>query len=529
MICIKCNERIPIISNIDFHSGTISLYCQCDNENEIYNIRDYLLKLKKLKEEKENIIIKNQVCFIHKDNDIELICVDCFKELCRECDLKIHQKENHQLLKLEEFSKMISNNLNYLKNINDLKYFESFNIEYIKDIINFIELSYCSFNSQKDKKKINYTALKNVCYIELILSESDVKKDYSNENLDKAQKVEKKVKKTKYQLGIKVNSMRKFLNIKNIELKSKNISPSFLNVLLIHNSYYCVLITVYSKLLIIKINFDDVTKEFDIKIEIEYILDSKLFSSFYKLTLLNEEIFSLLYNSGSFDLFFICKEKENQKIKLIRKKYINTENRTNIINQIFLAKEKDQVIVLMKDKINFYKYDESESISLVKQIDRNNITFMHFLNFHNSLLTLFNTQKIIIKDETEKNNYIINIKEKQINIILEIKSFNYLAITHFHSDIDIFDLNIMVMKTKLKGHKKIVNDIKELKPLENSNYNSKLISCSDDKTIRIWDLINFYCEYIICLDNYGFLFELNILPKNEIMALDNENVLHVIE
>ena len=204
MICIKCNERIPIISNIDFHSGTISLYCQCDNENEIYNIRDYLLKLKKLKEEKENIIIKNQVCFIHKDNDIELICVDCFKELCRECNLKMHQKENHQLLKLKEFSKMISNNLNYLKNFNDLKYFESFNIEYINDIINFIELSYCSFNSQKDKKKINYTALKNVCYIELILSESDVKKDYSNENLDKAQKVEKKVKKTKYQFGIKV-------------------------------------------------------------------------------------------------------------------------------------------------------------------------------------------------------------------------------------------------------------------------------------------------------------------------------------
>ena len=529
MICIKCNERMPIISNIDFRSGTISLNCQCDNENEIYNIRDYLSKLKKLKEEKENINIKNQVCFIHKDRDIELICVQCFKELCRECDLKIHQKENHRLLKLVEFSNTIESDLKYLKNINDIKFFEGFNIEYINDIINFIELVYRSFNSQKNKNKINYTSLKNVCYIELILSESDVKQDISNENLDKIKKADKKVKESNYKFGIKINSMRTFLNIKNLQLKSENISPSFLNVLLIPNSNYCVLITSDSKLIILKINYDNNKEEYQKIIEFEYPLESKFFSSFYKLTLLNEEIFSLLYNSGSFDLFFICKENENQKINLTRKKYISTENRTNIINQIFLSKEKDHVVVLIKDKINFYKYNESESISLVKQIDRNNITFMLFLNYHNSLLTLFNEQEIIIKDEKEKNNFIIDIKYKQINIILELKSFNYLAMTHFYSDIDIFDLNLMVMKTKLKGHKKIVNDIKEIIPLENSNYNSKLVSCSDDKTIRIWDLIKFYCEYIICLENFDFLFELNILPKNEILVLDNENMLHVIE
>ena len=45
MLCLKCNERIPIISNLDFHSATISLYCQCDGENEIYNIRDYNTEL----------------------------------------------------------------------------------------------------------------------------------------------------------------------------------------------------------------------------------------------------------------------------------------------------------------------------------------------------------------------------------------------------------------------------------------------------------------------------------------------------
>ena len=112
---------------------------------------------------------------------------------------------------------------------------------------------------------------------------------------------------------------------------------------------------------------------------------------------------------------------------------------------------------------------------------------------------------------------------------MEIKSFNYLAITHFDSDIDIFDLNLMIIKNKLAGHKKIVNDIKELIPLQDSNYNTKLVSCSDDRTIRIWDLIKFYCEYIICFEKYSVLFELNILPNKEIMALDNENIIHIID
>ena len=530
MLCIKCIERIPMISNLDFKKGTISLYCQCDNENEIYNIRDYLTKLNNLKEEKKDINIKNQICFTHKENEIELFCLDCYKELCRECDLKIHQKENHQLFKLNNFYDMIVLNLKYLKDIEGLKFFETFNIEYITDIINFVELAYSSFNFQKNKPKINFTALKNICYLELRLSEYDIKNTSSDvEQKNKKEKIDKIPKKNKCKFGIKINSIRKYLNIKHINLKTKNISPSFLNVLLIPDSNYCILISSECKLLMISIDNNNNTNEIDIIIEFELDLDKKLYSSFYKMILLSEGIFALLYNSGSFDLFFIQKDQESKKLKLIRKKYINHENSTNIINQILLAKEENHIIVLIKDKINFYKYDENEIIYFVKQIDRNNITLMKFLTFHNSILSLFNTHEIIIKDELVKNHYIINIKEKQVNIIYEIKSFNYLAITHFDSDIDIFDLDLMILKNKLKGHKKIVNDLKELIPIENSNYNPKLLSCSDDSTIRIWDLVYFYCENIINLENYSFLFYINIMSKNEIIALDNENILHIIE
>ena len=528
MICLKCNERIPILSNIDFKSGTISLYCQCDNENELYNIRDYLTKLNKIKEEKKdiNINIQNQICFIHKKNDIELFCIECMKELCYECDLKMHQKEKHQIIKLNDFYFMIDNNLNYLKNVKDLIFFENFNIEYRHDIINFIQLIYLSFISEEKKAKKNYTSLKNVCYIELCLSDNDSKKVSNVEDNKKEQKEKVQNKKT-YKFGIKINSMRQYLNIQSLNFKDKNIALSFLNTILIPNTHYCALISAECKLLILSIQKNITTSKLEEKKEIEYNLDSKLYSSFYKLVSLTENIFALLYNSGSFDLFFI--QKIQEKLKLIHKKYINQENSTNIINQIQLRKEENHIIVLIKEKIKFYKYDESDQIKLIKQIDRTNITLMLFLNFHNSVLTLFNTQEIIIKDQEMNNNFIIDIKEKQINIILELKSLNYLAITHFDSVIDIFDLNLMVIKNKLVGHNKIVNDIKELIPLENSNYITKLISCSDDKTIRIWDLVKFHCESIINLEKRSFLFVINILPEKEIMTLDNENVVHFID
>jgi hypothetical protein len=321
--------------------------------------------------------------------------------------------------------------------------------------------------------------------------------------------------------------MRQYLNIQSLNFKDKNISLSFLNTILIPNTHYCVLISAECKLLILSIQKNITASKLEEKKEIEYNLDSKLYSSFYKLVSLTDNIFALLYNSGSFDLFFI--QKIQEKLKLIHKKYINQENSTNIINQIQLRKEENHIIVLIKEKIKFYKYDESDQIKLIKQIDRTNITLMLFLNFHNSVLTLFNTQEIIIKDQEMNNNFIIDIKEKQINIILELKSLNYLAITHFDSVIDIFDLNLMVIKNKLVGHNKIVNDIKELIPLENSNYITKLISCSDDKTIRIWDLVKFHCESIINLEKRSFLFVINILPEKEIMTLDNENVVHFID
>ena len=123
MICIKCKERIPIISNLDFEEATILLYCQCDNENTNYFIKDYIEEINKIKQEQNINNIKIKSCFIHKKNNIELFCVDCSKELCYDCDLKIHQKENHQLCKLNQFYDMIEKNIKYYLSINDLIYF----------------------------------------------------------------------------------------------------------------------------------------------------------------------------------------------------------------------------------------------------------------------------------------------------------------------------------------------------------------------------------------------------------------------
>ena len=183
----------------------------------------------------------------------------------------------------------------------------------------------------------------------------------------------------------------------------------------------------------------------------------------------------------------------------------------------------------MNNKIKFFEYNNSsENINIINEIDRNHLTLFMDLNFHNSLLSLFNNKEIIIKDQLTHKTHIIDIKEKNINLIYEIKSMNYLAITHFDNNIDLFDMNLMIMKEKLIGHKNIINDIKELIPLNNSSYKTKLISCSDDNTIRIWNLIKFNCDLIILIENGGLLYKLNILPNKEIMALSNENYIYII-
>ena len=525
MICIKCKEKIPILSNLDFEKGTILLYCQCDNENKEYNINDYIKELNEIKNN-ENNNIKNQKCFIHKNNDIELFCIHCSKELCYDCDLKIHQKENHQLCKLNSFFEMIEKNIKYNNITNELCYFSKINQKFINEIIKFIEYVYQSFYEQKNKNEMNFTPLKNICYIELRLFEYDSnnKNTVINTN-NKDNKPEKNI--PKFNFDQKINNIRHYCSIKKVDLKNakKSNSISFFNILLIPNSYYCILISPEYKILIINVNNNEIMAD--------YALNPKINSSIYNLCLLNEEIFSLIYTSGSFDLFFIQKIKENkkeEKINLIRRKYIFPEKTTNIINQIKLAKEKNELIILMNNKLKFFRYnfnDNNKNISLINEIERNDLTLFIDLKYNNSILSLFNNNEIVIKDQVINKNYIIKIKN--INFIYEIETMKYLAISHFDDIIDIFDMNLMIMKAKLIGHKKIINDIKELIPLNNSNYKSKLISCSDDNTIRIWDLFRFECDLVISLENQGLLYKINILPNKEIMALTNDNSIYIIE
>ena len=531
MICVKCKEKIPIISNLNFEEGTILLYCQCDNENEEYLIKDYL---KKINDIKEDNIIKTQVCFVHKNNCIELFCIDCSKELCYECDIKSHQKENHQICKLDDFFIMIKKNIKYYKNIKDLFYCPSISQKYINDIIKFIENTYILFYEQEKQQNFNFTVLKNICYIELRLFEYNNNKNGGNnktEELDKKGKKIVKENQNKVNYDKKIYNMRLYYNIKKVELKSlkKRYITSFFNILLIPNSYYCILISPENKLLVVNINNKEI--EIEKKIKAKYELDPKINSSLYNFCLLNEEIFALIYISGSFDLFFIQKNGEDgkdEKISLIRKKYIYREKSTNIISQITLT-EDNKLLVIMNDKIKIFEFNNNdENISLLKEIDRNRLTLFMYLNFHNCVLNLYNNKEIIIMDNLNHKNYKINDR-KNINLIYEIKTMNYLAFSHFNEYIYIFDLNLMVMKTKLAGHKKIINDIKELIPLKNSTYKSKLISCSDDNTIRIWNLIKFNCDLIISLENQGILCKLNILPNKEIMTIANDNSIYIIE
>ena len=244
-------------------------------------------------------------------------------------------------------------------------------------------------------------------------------------------------------------------------------------------------------------------------------------------------LIALIYSSGSFDLYFIHKDKDkdnNKNIYFTRKKYSLLGNSTNIINQIKLSKEKNKIIVLMNDKIKFFEWRENDdNLYFIKEMDRNDLILIMDLNYHGSVLSVFNNKEIIIQDTSEQKNYIINMKDKNINLINEIKTMNYLAINCFDNNIDIFDMNLMIMKTKLTGHKKIINDIKELIPLPNSSYTTKLISCSDDNTIRIWNLNKFTNELVIYFEKISLLCRINIFPDKKIVAITNENIIFIIE
>ena len=150
------------------------------------------------------------------------------------------------------------------------------------------------------------------------------------------------------------------------------------------------------------------------------------------------------------------------------------------------------------------------------------------LNYHSSTLCLFNNGEIIIKDQIENKNYIIENK-KYLNILIEIKDLNYLAICNFDNVIKIFDMNLMIMKSKLIGHKKIINDIKYLIPPKNANYKYKIFSCSDDLTVKLWDLVQFKCFLTISLECSGILCNINFLHDKELIVLTNENKINIIE
>ena len=91
--CSECFSPIEILS-LDEKESIIEFNCVNNNQKRKMRIKEYINKMKILKEKNKNNI-NNDRCNEHNDNDFDCYCLDCNRHLCKEC-LKTRDHVNHQ-------------------------------------------------------------------------------------------------------------------------------------------------------------------------------------------------------------------------------------------------------------------------------------------------------------------------------------------------------------------------------------------------------------------------------------------------
>ena len=494
MLCLSCKERIPLISNIELNDNNkiyISFYCQCNSENVIYNLNDYI---NKFIDENKNII--NYKCLLHKDEDIEFFCIDCIKEFCYKCDKLSHISLKHKIHNLNSFFKLVETNLKFINN-----YKEIINKK-IKDnilknnFIKFCDLVYETFYKYTD----NYSSYKNVGYIELILYDLN---DLPFINNNETQIKEEKEKNNK------IINRRKYLKISHININELNIfEQNKSEILFILLCEYQNNFIIYSKDIIYYI------KENNNQIEIiNKIPNNDSNEKLIKLKYLNYNYFTSVFEKGKFTIFKI----ENNIIKQCFK-FIPEDEILTAISFIYINKNQNLICGFF-DKIHFFSINNN--FNKINEILNETHSIMFDLNYKNSTLYLSPKGELIFKDGKTNKKYLFSTEEA-ISNILEIESINSLGIVFFNNIIEIYDLELKSYTNKLKGHSSCILDLKEIKK------EKRLISCSEDFYIKIWDLVHFSCSLNIKLSFQPFNIVLG--ENNKILATSLlKNYLFIID
>ena len=495
MFCLSCKERIPLISNIEINDNNniyISFYCQCNNDNVIYDLNDCI---NKFKDEDRNII--NYKCLLHKEEDIEFFCIDCIKEFCYKCDKFTHIKLNHKIHNLNSFFKLVETNLKFKNNYKEIINKKIKDNHSKENFIKFCDLVYNTFNKYKD----NYSSYKNVGYIELIIYDLyDLPFNINNEREINDEKEKKN----------KIINRRKYLKIIDIDINNQKIfEQQNIVILFILLFDYQQNFIIYSKDLIYYVKENN--KQIDI---INKIPNPDSNEKFIKLKYLNHNnYFTSIFEKGKFTIFKI----ENNKIKQCFK-FIPEDEILTAISFIYINKNQNLICGFF-NKIHIFSVNDN--FNKINEILNENHSILFEINYNNSKLYLSPIGELTFEDGKTNKKYLFGTEEA-ISNILEIQSINSLGIVFFNNIIDIYDLELKSYRNKLKGHSSCILDLKEIKK------EKRLISCSEDSYIKIWDLIHFSCSLNIKLSLQPFNIVLG--ENNKILATSLiKNYLFIID
>ena len=214
--CSECSSPIEILS-IDEKACLIEFKCINNNHKKNISIKEYIDNMKKYN---HHLNLNNDVC--NHNNKYECYCVDCNKQLCKEC-LSSREHINHQKINIIEIQpnkkeiKIIENIIQFYEDKIDslekekLKKILSKNNEYkeYKDLLN-------------ERKKSKIKENKNIMNEEIKLARDKCLLDIKN--LDGKNENDKKL--IKYEYNKKINELKNRYNIKNDTLnilyKNKN-------------------------------------------------------------------------------------------------------------------------------------------------------------------------------------------------------------------------------------------------------------------------------------------------------------------
>ena len=499
--CPKC-KLIPYFK-IDFLNNTLEYKCP----NNHYEKDEIKIIYNKLKINK----ISNDINCCQCSNKAGLYCSECGNFFCKnEIDLE-KNKKNHLLINIENID-----NYCFKDNQKYAIYCKTHNI------------SLCADCDHKDDNceiiRLNQLNISNEIYEKYSEKLLDFKNKHINDNkknieilenlinllnsyINKLKEIEENIKNNYHYLFLD-NLLNSYLYKKNNKCYNynifNNIYENFKNdfELNINNDFSFIFKELNDKLKQIQNDYCDDNKNINNKIINEQ--ENQSIS-----TLLNENISiisnlnqSININDNVFKTNIIGNniiQLNDSKDKIENKLNDSNDKKENQINESKNNQLLNCVILKKINKINYNNIIYSMKVLKDKRLavgGKSSILYIISKNNYNIDLTVNNNKEAIYKIKELKNNNIILTFNSGDMTIIEVKQNNFKFIQKFE-----------------KAHNEDIYNIIELK---NSN---NLISCSLDKSLKIWSYDNQYNEYkeIFKIDEDCEILNILEIKENEII------------